>query len=261
MKKCHLLATFLCALVVSLFLAPAAHATVRRAVEEQKAYQTGTAYYTFSALITSQTPPGTSQVAGLTVHTNTDGTFLGTLVKGASTPLPYKVGGSFQSDGSISLYIDFGTNQHSIWNGIAYPHRFSNYTGNFAVTGTAGVVQYSGTWGLTPVKDPLHIVSMTFSALTIAGPDQGTAYVGVMILDKTSTYGTIRLYDGRIAPVFAKISQEKATFTFLLDNLMFVVVTGTPSIVGTVLKYTGTFTGPRSGDNGSWNSYPFTFAA
>ena len=263
MKNFHLTSTFLLIIGASFLLSPVSLAAVHHVrVQQQASHQTyfpGNAYYSFSSLVTAGSGAGTIGAAngegGLTLHIAADGTFTGTVVANPSSV--HRVNGSFQSDGSISLSILYSLG--TIWHGTAHPRGHGKYVGTFVVS-YAGIVLRSGIWVLVPVRNPQNVVSIDVSMLTTAEPDRNTLYGGVILLDSSGSYGTLRLQDGRVVPALAHISQDKISFAFLLNRHLFVFATGIPTIIGTVVKYTGTFVGPHRGDRGNWSGYSFTFA-
>lgn len=256
--------TFLLAIAALLLLSPVSmaavhHSRVQQQPSTHQAYFPGTAYYSFSSLVTAGSGAGTIGAAngegGLTLHSKTDGTFTGIVVANPSSA--HNVSGSFLPDGSIHLSIPHSLG--TIWQGIAHLREHDEYVGTFVVS-YAGITLRSGIWALVPVKNPQNVVAIDLGARITAGPDQKTLYGGVIILAHSGLYGMLRLQDGRVVPVFAHISQQKVYFAVVLNKHLFVFAIGTPTTIGTVVKYTGMFVGPRAGDRGNWRGYLFTFA-
>ena len=264
MKKFHLLLIFLFVIVALFLLSPVSLAAVHQShVQQQASHQTylsGTSYYSFSSLVTEGSGKGTIGAAngegGLTLHIGTDGTFSGAVVANSSSV--HRVAGSFQPDDSIHLSIPYSLG--TVWHGTARLEGHNKYVGTFVVS-FADITLRSGIWALVPVINPQNVVAVDLSAFITAGPDQKTPFGGVMILDHRGLYGTLRLQDGRVVPVYALISRDKIAFTFVLNKRLFVFAVGTPATIGTVIKYTGTFVGPRIGDSGNWSGYSFIFAS
>lgn len=256
--------TFLLAIAALLLLSPVSMAAVHHSRVQQpsshQAHFPGTVYYSFSSLVTTGSGAGTIGAAngegGLTLHSKTDGTFIGIVVANPSSA--HKVSGSFLPDGNIYLSIPYSLG--TIWQGTAHLREHDEYVGTFVVS-YAGITLRSGIWALVPVKNPQNVVAIDLGALITAGPDQKTHYGGVIILAYSGSDGTLRLQDGRVVPVLVHISQQKVSFAVVLNKHLFVFATGTPTTIGTVVKYTGMFVGPHAGDRGNWRGYLFTFAS
>jgi hypothetical protein len=263
MKKLNLMLIFLFAtgallLLPQVSLAAAYHPGAQQKVQPA-AYSPGTTYYSFSSIATTGSTAGTIGAAnsegGLTLYINADGTFTGTIVKNPSSIT--RTAGSFQPDGNIQLNIPFGLG--TTWQGTAQPQKNGEFVGTFTVS-NVGITSRSGSWAIVPVQDPTQVTAFDVSAIISAGPDQGMPYGGVVILDQSGV-GTFRTPYGNVVPVTAQISQGTITIAFSWNNVQLVTATGTSSTIGTVVKYTGTFVGPRSGDSGNWTGYPFIFAS
>ncbi len=164
---------------------------------------------------------------GLTLHIREDGTFSGAVVANSSSV--HRVAGSFQPDGSIHLNISYSLG--TVWQGTARSQGHNKYVGTFVVS-FADITLRTGIWALVPVLNPQNVVAVDLSAFITAGPDQKTPFGGVMILDHEGLYGTLRLQDGRVLPVYALILQNKIAFTFVLNKHQFVFAIGTPATLG-----------------------------
>jgi hypothetical protein len=138
-----------------------------------------------------------------------------------------------------------------------YPQKDGRYTGTFIFS--ISLYVRSGIVALVPVNNPQNVVATYIGALTASGPDQTRAYSGVAILDRSGTFGTFRLQDGRVLPIVVHITQDKITFTFLLGAFKFVYGTGTSSTTGLFTNYEGTFVGPQRSDSGNWFGRPLAF--
>jgi hypothetical protein len=265
MKKLNLMLIFLFATAALLLLPQVSLAAVYHPSAQQKvqhaAYSPGTTYYSFSSIATTGSTAGTigavNLEGGLTLHINADGTFIGTIVVNPSSIA--NVVGSFQSDGSIQFNVLRPFTGGSVWQGTAQPQKNGEFVGTFTIS-NVGITLRSGSWAIVPVQDPTQVTAFDVSAIISAGPDQGMPYGGVVILDQSGV-GTFRTPYGNVVPVTAQISQGTITIAFSWNNVQLVTATGTSSTIGTVVKYTGTFVGPRSGDSGNWTGYPFTFAS
>lgn len=266
MGKFQLLLTTLIATGILLLLPSVSQAASyhdnRQFGNQHAAYAPGTAYYTISTQTTAGTGVGTIAAVdgqgGLTLHINADGTFLGQEVTNPHSS--ENVSGNFQDNGAIFLTMYFGRGTY--WHGKAQSERDGRYIGKFVVT-FADIILRSGLLSLVPVFNPAQKVAIDISAIATTGPEQGTPFGGVMILDDhDNDRGKISLPDGSVVAISTHIVQSKMSFTFHQERHQRIVATGTSSILGgTVVKFTGTFVGPLQGDTGTWYGYPFTFAA
>ena len=250
-KKIVILVTVIAFLILT---AVSTFAVVTRNAHASDA-KTTTLHLAFTGLVTNGQSKGSPITGGLTEVVRSTDYFNGNLHLSDGT----KIATSGKLDDgkmTLSFYNAVGT---PVIKGVGHLTKAGGFVGTFQVfynnkqTGT-------GIWSASPVNDPGDVLAFAFAGIDTAGHDASTNYTGTLVLNKKRLMGTFNSPEGTLVSVTAILSKAHVlSVRFHLAEDVEIIGIGTPSHIGKLEGFAGTFTGPISGDTGKWVAYGFRF--
>ncbi len=235
--------TLMTLVMSALFLLPMA---AMAAPAQSTQAKTTTSNFAFAGLVNKGRGVGTNLLGGLTLQSESNGKFTGTL----SDPVGFKtpVAGNV-TKGKITINIGPSRANNDVIKGQGTLKNGNQFVGSFQI-----------------VEDKKEVASGIWSALAVANPSQEKIFAytdgnvgGVLLLDSKKLTGNLNASTGKVIPAKATIARDKSiTLVLSLSSKKQLVGVGHPLTNGQQ-GYEGSFNGAAHDNPGSWKAQAFSF--